>query len=309
MSSEDDIANCKVSIAITTYNGEKYLAEQLDSLYSQTRQPDEVIAVDDCSKDNTMKILDEYGKKYNLKFYANDKNLGIAKNFEKAISLCTRDYIMLCDQDDIWLPQKIEKSLKKIKEIENNEPALVVCENIPVNSNLERTSYLPAKKDSSNFMDTFFGGGRQGCCMIMNRKLLPLVIPIRHEIYDLYIALIAAMCGAKHNLAEPLVYYRTHSGNAVGKITKSKIPFMFFLKGLMLKIYNFSVQPAIFEVWQSIREQNLPFKSDRLKIADNYSHSKCSSIFKLPCYSFLQKMTLLANTIIFRIAMAVKGKK
>jgi len=309
MSSVNNIADCKVSVAIATYNGEKYLAEQLDSLYSQTRQPDEVIAVDDCSKDNTVKILDEYSKKYNVKFYINDRNLGIAKNFEKAISLCTGNYIMLCDQDDVWLPQKIEKSLKKIKEIENDKPALVVCENIPVNSNLKRTCYLPAKKDSSYFMDTFFGKSWQGCCMIMNRKLLPLIIPIGHKFHDAYIALIAVMCGEKYNLAEPLLYYRTHSDNAIGKITELKIPFLFFLKGLMLKIYSFHVEPAIFEVWLGIREQNLPFKLDRLKIVDNYSCSKYSSIFKLPCYSFLQKITLLTNTIIFKIAMAVKGKK
>jgi glycosyltransferase involved in cell wall biosynthesis len=91
-----------ISLAMPTYNGERFLREQLDSIYNQTIVPDEVIVVDDCSTDGTISILEEYKKKYGLKYWVNEKNLGYNKNFEKAISLCTGDYIALSDQDDVW---------------------------------------------------------------------------------------------------------------------------------------------------------------------------------------------------------------
>ena len=78
-----------ISIALTTYNGAKYLREQLESIYNQTILPDEVIACDDCSSDETISILDEYKNKFGLKYYVNNVNLGYNKNFEKALSLCS----------------------------------------------------------------------------------------------------------------------------------------------------------------------------------------------------------------------------
>ena len=75
-----------ISLAMPTYNGERFLREQLDSIYNQTIVPDEVIVVDDCSTDGTISILEEYKKKYGLKYWVNEKNLGYNKNFEKAIS-------------------------------------------------------------------------------------------------------------------------------------------------------------------------------------------------------------------------------
>ena len=92
-----------ISIAIATYNGEKYLEEQLDSIYAQTYKNIEVIVTDDCSSDKTVEILKKYYKSHGLKYVINETNLGFVKNFEKAISLCRGDYIALSDQDDIWL--------------------------------------------------------------------------------------------------------------------------------------------------------------------------------------------------------------
>src|SRR5574344_2136916 len=98
-----------ISLALPTYNGEKYLREQLDSIFNQTMVPEEIVVVDDRSTDSTIQILEEYKQKYGLKYYINEQNLGYNKNFEKAITLCQGDYIALCDQDDVWLPEKIEK--------------------------------------------------------------------------------------------------------------------------------------------------------------------------------------------------------
>jgi len=97
-----------VSIALATYNGERFLKEQLDSILEQSYTDIEIIACDDCSTDSTPQILEDYQKKDSrLKVYFNEKNLGFKKNFEKCISLCDGDYIALSDQDDVWTKDHI----------------------------------------------------------------------------------------------------------------------------------------------------------------------------------------------------------
>ena len=102
----------KVSVAMTTYNGELYLIEQLDSLREQEMKIDQLVICDDGSKDDTVKIVNEYISKYNLEdswqIIQNEKNLGYADNFHKAASLCNGDYIFFADQDDIWKADKIK---------------------------------------------------------------------------------------------------------------------------------------------------------------------------------------------------------
>ncbi len=99
-----------VSVALATYNGEKYISEQLDSLLLQTRQPDEVIIIDDCSTDKTAEMVREYilSHDVNWRFEAADKNSGYIKNFRACLEKCTGDVIFLCDQDDVWYSEKIE---------------------------------------------------------------------------------------------------------------------------------------------------------------------------------------------------------
>jgi len=101
------------AIAIALYNGERFLKEQLDSLRTQTRPADRVVLCDDCSKDNTFSLVEEYIRTYGLddkwKLYKNEPNLGYVKNFYRAVSLCDADVVFLCDQDDIWAEDKLEK--------------------------------------------------------------------------------------------------------------------------------------------------------------------------------------------------------
>ena len=98
-----------ISIAMATYNGEKFICEQLDSIMAQTITDWELIVCDDVSTDSTIAILEEYAKKDGrILIHKNKVNLGFKRNFEKAISLCSGDYIALCDQDDIWYPKHLE---------------------------------------------------------------------------------------------------------------------------------------------------------------------------------------------------------
>jgi glycosyltransferase involved in cell wall biosynthesis len=108
----------KISVALCTYNGENFLEKQLDSILNQTVPVNEIVVCDDCSKDNTISILEKYSVKYpNLfKIYKNEQNLRSNKNFEKAIKLTSGDYIFLSDQDDIWKTNKVESILNVFEE-------------------------------------------------------------------------------------------------------------------------------------------------------------------------------------------------
>lgn len=109
----------KISVVMTTYNGEKYVEEQLDSIRKQTRKPDEVIIFDDCSSDNTVEVVREYIEGNSLiewKIERNNTNKGWKRNFFDGIKEATGDYIFLCDQDDIWVLDKIEKMTEVLEE-------------------------------------------------------------------------------------------------------------------------------------------------------------------------------------------------
>ena len=105
----------KISIAMTTFNGEKYLQEQLDSFVVQTRRPDELIIFDDCSTDETLAIALNFaeGSPFAVKVFSNDRNLGYSQNFSRALKLCSGDYVFLSDQDDVWHPEKIARMLAR----------------------------------------------------------------------------------------------------------------------------------------------------------------------------------------------------
>lgn len=210
-----------ISIAIATYNGERFLREQLDSLYTQTMLPDEVIVCDDRSTDKTPEILEEYSRKYGLKYIINKQSLGCCDNFMKAFSLCTQQYIMICDQDDIWFPNKVETLYKEICRIDSDRPTAVSSCRIDVNAQGEFISQV-ISPDTAGWQGTLMATGRrsQGCTMIMNRPLVNKVLkewannPTSHKLmYDSLIAVTAAIFGKKKNLGAALMYYRHHDKN------------------------------------------------------------------------------------------------
>ena len=106
--------NVLISVAIATYNGEHFLEEQLNSIYGQTYKNIEVVVVDDASEDRTVEILQKFQQLYGLNYSVNPKKLGVVKNFEKAVTNCNGEYILLSDQDDIWLPEKISRLVTNI---------------------------------------------------------------------------------------------------------------------------------------------------------------------------------------------------
>ena len=118
----------KTSIAMTVYNGEQYLIEQLDSIFQQEMKADQVVICDDGSKDKSVEIIQEYISSHHLEdtwhLYQNKKNLGYANNFHKAMGLCKGEYVFFSDQDDIWLPDKISSMVAIMEE---NQKIKLLC--------------------------------------------------------------------------------------------------------------------------------------------------------------------------------------
>lgn len=209
-----------LSIVMATYNGERFLREQLDSLYRQTLLPDEVLVVDDCSTDGTVEILEEYHRSHGLKYVVNEHNLGVNKNYEKGLKHCSGDYIMFCDQDDVWMDNKIELMMQRMDllVVENGDiPLIVSSRNTYVDAEMNIYQSHDLEKDSENYQDTVIYHLSQGAAMLLNRKCLDYIFPIPDYktgiCYDIHIGYIVAMIGLKYNMKETLMYYRVHGNN------------------------------------------------------------------------------------------------
>ena len=214
-----------ISVVIATYNGQRFLRQQLDSLYSQTLVPDEVIVCDDCSDDNTVSILDQYRESNGLVYFVNNPRLGVNENFYKALSLCSGEYIAICDQDDIWMPNKIEKSYSKLVEIENGQPSLVSSHSNDIDAVGNTMATFHTEPDKHGYAVTFLTPlSSQGCSMMINRQLLSIVLAHKNDspelssiMYDGFILFTSAIFGNRYDIGEALMYYRHHADNVIAK--------------------------------------------------------------------------------------------
>ncbi len=220
----------KISIALCTYNGEKFLQEQLASIAAQSLRPDELVVCDDLSNDNTIAILSEFKTwaQFAVHIHRNENNLGPVKNFEKAISLCRGDYIFLCDQDDVWLPNKIELSLQKMAQMEAaygaDAPLILHTDARVVDAKLNLIAESlwhfqksnPAKGKILNRL--LLQNTATGCTILLNEALKKKALPIAEDamMHDWWLALVAVTFGHLECLHEPLILYRQHGGNDTG---------------------------------------------------------------------------------------------
>lgn len=216
----------KVSVAMCTYNGEKYVEEQLNSILNQTKKIDEIIICDDGSKDNTLKICDKILKNSNVTYSIkiNKKNLGFARNFYQAIRLCSGDIIFFCDQDDIWKENKVNLICQVF---DDNPNALLVFSNAHItNENLEITGNLFS---SLNYRDNYLNNQYDAFYYILNDNFVTgATTAIKKEIldyigdsdngwiHDYWFGVIAALHGGLKSIDEPLIYYRQHESNTIG---------------------------------------------------------------------------------------------
>ena len=215
----------KIDILLATYNGSKYLHEQLDSILSQSYGNINVIIRDDGSSDNTVMIIKEYEEKDNRVKLLNDNlgNLGFVRNFEELMKNSTSEYLMFSDQDDIWYNNKVETSYKRIKAIEEKNgkscPILVHTNSKIMNYETRtKSSFISDCAKNSSFENSFFNFFVQGSTMLINGSLKREALPFSKEVYlhDRYLHLIAEFIGIRAYIDMPTMDYRQHSNNEIG---------------------------------------------------------------------------------------------
>lgn len=300
-----------IDILMATYNGGKYLREQLDSIINQTYSDWHLIIADDCSNDNTVKILEEYRSKYPKKitYYVNDKPTGGAKhNFYQLMLHANSDYIMFSDQDDVWLANKIETTYLTMLDAEqkygSSIPLLVHSDLCVVNQKLEiinesifAMQSMDYRKDKLN--NLLVSNIVTGCTMMINKSLLNMarIKPQNFVMHDIWLALIASAFGKIFFIQEPLILYRQHGDNSVG--AKDVHDFRYF----MSKLFGYD------EVHKALIAQYAQ-AGEFLKIFDSkltYSEKiYLKGYSELDTYDCFRRYLFLKKNRMFKIAIAKK---
>lgn len=230
-----------VSVAMCTYRGAQFVGEQLASLAHQTRPPDEIVIVDDASDDETVDLLNDFKSSHglNVQIHKNKQTQGVAKNFERAISLCNGDIIFLADQDDVWMPEKILEHINVYATAPDcgyifSDASLVDAHMGSTNQRLwDAIGFNSARHE--NYMSGFqlpvmLKGGNfvYGTTMSFRAKYKTILLPIesvsRGCTHDVWIACLLSLIGANGvGLNNALVKYRQHANQQAGAGRKKSI--------------------------------------------------------------------------------------
>jgi glycosyltransferase involved in cell wall biosynthesis len=213
-----------VSIALCTYNGERFLREQLDSIINQSYPNIEIIAVDDCSSDKTVEILREYAEKHLfIKVFSNTENLGYIKNFEKAMRLCNGPLIALSDQDDIWSSEKIER---QVQAIGNNvliyhDSEFIDQKGKSLNKYMSDVMNLYRGDEPEVFL---FFNCISGHSVLLKKELLEKMLPFPDAYFhDWWMGYVATNAGSIDYLSEALVKYRQHENTDTNILKRERV--------------------------------------------------------------------------------------
>lgn len=219
-------ANEKISIAMTTYNGERYLRQQMDSLLAQTLPFDELVVFDDASTDSTVEILQTYAKNDpRIKIEINKKNRGFRLNFENAIARCEGDLIALCDQDDIWLPDHLEILSNNIGDAWLIAGGSILTNATGKSLNIRLTDVKnfkmvnPVQEDIFYFL-MYYQNPFQGASMMMRKEFFGkavLPIPDAVKYHDVWFVHVALLLGKFKYVEHPVTLYRLHGNNTSGQ--------------------------------------------------------------------------------------------
>ena len=237
----------RVSIAMTTYNGEKYVEKQLRSIFSQTLQPDEIVICDDCSKDRTVEIIrrvvSEYQAEARVRLVENKQNLGYIRNFHQAIGMTSGEYLFLADQDDEWYPHK----LKRVLEVMEETGAEAICTGFDL---IDANGDLIANPESFRidplilkagpgvtpitFHQLIFRNFVPGCTYCCTRRTAQAFLEVESQVlpHDYQIMFVGTLLGKVFFLNEKTIGYRLHGNNTIGFSAKGSS------KGFRLKKIN-----------------------------------------------------------------------
>jgi glycosyltransferase involved in cell wall biosynthesis len=198
---------------MATYNGSRFIEKQIQSILPQLSYNDELVIVDDCSSDQTVNLIQKFTDS-RIKLWENTRNLGAIKNFEKSITNAEGDIIFLCDQDDIWCPDKISEFANIFTQ--HKEVTLVI-------SNLQVIDEDDNLIDDSQLISEFTAGmvpnlikpRFRGCALAFRREMLNYFLPFPEDIpmHDMWIGLVNEIYGKTFYLEQPLIKYRRHGNN------------------------------------------------------------------------------------------------
>ncbi|MGJ7910701.1 glycosyltransferase family 2 protein [Neobacillus sp. LXY-1] len=213
-----------LSVCMATYNGEPFIVRQLDSVLKQLSPNDEVIIVDDGSKDRTIPLIKEtYGDR--VQVYVNEKNVGAIKSFEKAISLAKGDILFLCDQDDVWEDRKVSEI---VRAFEDPGTTLVVHDASVVDGHLKvidpSWNHYNANNINQGIVGNIIKNAFTGAMMAIRKELVSDILPFPPsiEMHDQWIALVCMMKKQKITyIDQPLMKYVRHGGNVTGMKKRS----------------------------------------------------------------------------------------
>lgn len=244
----------RIAVLLATYNGERFIREQLDSLLEQTFQDFTCYVHDDGSTDATLDIVSEYaarnpGRIVLMEYPA----AGSAKsNFVSMLYRVKESYIMFCDQDDVWKREKIAKSISRMEQeeaVRGNIPFVVYSDLVIVDQSLKviASSYMQYKKrkpESVTLQTILISDIVSGCTMLMNRaaveKALERIDVARIPMHDLWIAAVTFLYGSLLYIDEPLILYRQHSSNVMGARKRSKWD-------LVKKLLHYRIKPGFYK--------------------------------------------------------------
>ena len=211
----------KISVCLASYNGEKYIKEQLESILPQLEKYDEIVISDDGSSDRTLEIV-QLLEDSRIKIIHNLKKNGLTYNFENALKNATGDIIFLSDQDDVWLPNKISVSLNWL---DNNDLVVTNCKITDSDLNILNESYFALNDSKSGFLKNFYRSSYLGCCTTFKRELLKDLLPFPSNLYLYHDWWIGFIADAKYKVKfvdTPCLLYRRHDNNMSSTGNKSK---------------------------------------------------------------------------------------
>lgn len=279
-----------VSIALCTYNGAKYLRQQLDSLVAQTYSNLEIVVVDDRSNDETVAILQEYTDRYinlAISVHVNEINLGYIRNFEKVISLCTGEYIALCDQDDIWDSEKVRIMMDHIGDnmLIYHDSEFIDDEGISLNKRISDIRNCYSGDDPRVFL---FENCVSGHAMLFRRELMNYADSFKREIvHDWWLAYAATNVGSILFFNQVLVKYRQHTSTSTDILRQKK--HLFKKEGSIEKLEKQLVILRLFSSYPFNKYQG--FNNSMLRLMEHRIHAWFS--FSLFWLMFKNRKVLL----------------
>lgn len=270
-----------VSVAMCTYNGEKYLKEQLESIANQTRLPSEIVICDDRSTDATLRIVEAFAKTAPLRvvIHVNDVNVGgssrgITRNFEHTIQRCSGDLIACCDQDDVWMPRKVEVLAGMFEEDPQlgcafSDAELITSDGTPKRVRLSQAIGLNARdrkrlKQGNALTVSLAMNKIYGSSLMFSGRLTEKIVPVPpHWWFDAWVGTVAASCARLRFTPEPLFYYRIHANQDHGASVPTTSERVQQWKRSAKEFWE-DCEPQLTELYARLEQESTPQMAQRL---------------------------------------------